>query len=216
MNYGSSTRSWKPWRWMRLGQIFSMRNIYINSSPNPLRKFTSSSRSTEFKDILPWSISQIITKIILINTRIVKSNAIKQDISLWIWWKVYGNWDNNMIGIFRWRESHCRTNASVWRKEGVQKSRTMRITVWDPCRKVNHLSKVIWDRKIIAEFTRSISSTRIGKPVLMMEVKVSKDKNMTRWVAQENLIYVRWNRIKNHARRRRRWSIEEKEVRQKI
>ena len=31
----------------------------------------------------------------------------------------------------------------------------------------------------------------------MMEVKVSKDKNISRWVDQENLIYVRWNRIKN-------------------
>ena len=171
MNYGSSTRSWKPWIWMRLDLIFSMRNIYINSSPNPLRKFTSSSRSTEFKDILPWSISQIITKIILINTRIVKSNAMKQDIPLWIW-KVYGNWDNNMIKIFRWRESHCRTNASVRRKEEVQKSRTMRIAVWGPCRKVNHLSKVIWDKKIITEFTR------IGNPVLMMEAKVSKPYQM--------------------------------------
>ena len=52
----------------------------------------------------------------------------------------------------------------------------MRITVWDPSSKVNHLSKVIWDSKIIAEFTRSISSTRIDKSVLMTDIKVSKDK----------------------------------------
>ena len=57
----------------------------------------------------------------------------------------------------------------------------MRITVWDLSRKANHLSKVISDRKIITEFTRSISCTRIGKPVLMMDVKVSKDKNISRW-----------------------------------
>ena len=57
MNYGCSTRSWKPWRWMRLDLIFSMRDIHINSNPNPLIKFTSSSsRTTEFKDILPWNI----------------------------------------------------------------------------------------------------------------------------------------------------------------
>ena len=61
----------------------------------------------------------------------------------------------------------------------------MRITVWDPSRKVDHLSKVI------TEFTRSISSTRIGKPVLMMDIKVSKDKNISRWVDRESLIYVR-------------------------
>ena len=53
----------------------------------------------------------------------------------------------------------------------------MRITFCDPNRKVNHLSKVILDRKIITEFTRLVSSTRIGKPVFMMDVKVSKDKN---------------------------------------
>ena len=72
----------------------------------------------------------------------------------------------------------------------------MRIRVWDLSRKVNHLGKVILDRKIITEFTRLISSARIGKPVLMMDIKVSKDKNISRWVDQENLIYVRWNRIK--------------------
>ena len=35
-----------------------MRDIYINSNLSPLKKFTSSSRSTEFKDILPWTISK--------------------------------------------------------------------------------------------------------------------------------------------------------------
>ena len=29
----------------------------------------------------------------------------------------------------------------------------------------------------------------IGKPVLMMDVKVLKDKNISRWLDQENLIY---------------------------
>ena len=88
---------------------------------------------------------------------------------------------------FQWRESHCRTNSSIIGMREIQKSRTVRITVWDTSRKVNHLSKVIWDRKIITEFTRSISSTRIGKPVLMMGIKVSKNKHISRWVDQENL-----------------------------
>ena len=61
MNYGSSTSSWKPWWWVRLDLIFSMRDIYVNSNLNPLTKSTSSSRNTEFKDILPWNISQMIT-----------------------------------------------------------------------------------------------------------------------------------------------------------
>ena len=47
---------------MRLDLIFSMRDIYINSNLNPNSEFTSSSRSTEFKDILPRNISQMITK----------------------------------------------------------------------------------------------------------------------------------------------------------
>ena len=101
-----------------------------------------------------------------------------------------------MIRISQWRESHCRTNISVRSMELIQKSRTMRITVWYSSRKVNHLVKVIWNRNIITEFTRLISSTRIGKPVLLIDVKVSQDKNINRWVDQENLIYVRWNRIK--------------------
>ena len=31
----------------------------------------------------------------------------------------------------------------------------------------------------------------------MMDVKVSKDKHIRRWIDQKNLIYVRLNRIKN-------------------
>ena len=49
MNYGSSRSSWKPWRWVRLDLILSMRDIYINSNLNPLTNFISSSRSTDFK-----------------------------------------------------------------------------------------------------------------------------------------------------------------------
>ena len=64
MNYGSSTSSWKPWRWMRLHL-------------NPLTNFTSTSRSTSFKDILPWNISEMITKTIPISTRIIISYAMK-------------------------------------------------------------------------------------------------------------------------------------------
>ena len=78
MDYGSSTRSWKTWRWMSLDLIFSMRDIYINSNLNLLTKFTSSSRSTELKDILPWNICQMITKTIPISMRIVISYAMKQ------------------------------------------------------------------------------------------------------------------------------------------
>ena len=117
MNYGSSTSSSKLWTWVRLDLIFSMRNVYINSNLNPLTKFTSSSRSTKFKYIPPWNISQMITKTIPISTRTVISFEMKQGIPLSIWWKVNGNTDNNMMGISQWRESHCRTNTSVRRKK---------------------------------------------------------------------------------------------------
>ena len=66
---------------MRLDLIFSMR-IYINSNLNPLTKFTSSSRSTEFEDILIWNISQMIMKTDPISVRIVTINAMKQGILL--------------------------------------------------------------------------------------------------------------------------------------
>ena len=66
MNYLCSTSSWKSWRWVRLDLTLLMRDIFINSNLNPLTKFTSSSRSTEFKDILTWNISWMMTKSIQI------------------------------------------------------------------------------------------------------------------------------------------------------
>ena len=71
-NYVSSTSSWKPWKWVRLHLLFSMRDIYNNSHLNPLTEFTCSSWSTKLKDILPWNICQMITETIPISTRIVK------------------------------------------------------------------------------------------------------------------------------------------------
>ena len=117
MDYGSCTSSWKPWRFVKLDLILTMRDTCINSNLNPLTKFTSSSRSTDFKDILPYNISQMIAKTAPISTRIVISYAMKQSIPLWIWWKVNGNWNNNMVRIFQWRERHWRTNTSIGRKK---------------------------------------------------------------------------------------------------
>ena len=126
MNYDSSTSSWKPWRWVRLDLIFYMRDIYINSNLNPVTKFTSSSRSTEFKDILQWNICQMITKTMPTSTRIVISYAMKQGIPFWVYWKVNGNLYNNMIRISQWRKcsdvadicismvSLCVRNFNVW------------------------------------------------------------------------------------------------------
>ena len=57
--------------------MFTMRNIYTDSNMNSLTKFTGSSRNTEFEDIFPCYVSQMITKIISINTKIVISYAKK-------------------------------------------------------------------------------------------------------------------------------------------
>ena len=56
----------------------------------------------------------------------------------------------------------------------------------------------IWVRSF--EFTRSIGSARIGYPVLMMNVRVSKDKKISRWVDRVDLIYVRWGKGKRGKR----------------
>ena len=71
MSYGSSTNCRKPWRQVRFDLILMKRDIYINFNLNLLKKFTSSSKSNEFKDILPWNISQMITKTIPISLRTV-------------------------------------------------------------------------------------------------------------------------------------------------
>ena len=54
---------------MRFDLLFAMRDIYINFTLDPLTKFTSSSRNTVFKDILPWDTSQIITKTVPISIK---------------------------------------------------------------------------------------------------------------------------------------------------
>ena len=151
----------------------------------------------------------MITKTISISTRIVISNAMKRasrcefggkSMETETTWSEFPNGGKAAVEqILALEERNKSKGAGLWElQSGI---RVGKLTIW-----------VIWDRKIITEFTSSISSTRIGKPVLMMDVKVSKDKN-SRWVDRENLIYVRWNRIKNRAQRRRRWSIEEKELR---
>ena len=49
----------------------------MNPNLNPLIKLTRSSRSTEFKNILTWSLSQMITKADLISMRVVISYKMK-------------------------------------------------------------------------------------------------------------------------------------------
>ena len=60
----------------RLQLILTMRDTYISLNLDPLTKFTSSSRSTEFKDIISWNISIMIMEIVQNSTRIVISEKL--------------------------------------------------------------------------------------------------------------------------------------------
>ena len=88
--YGSSTSSWKPWKWMKLDLIFMMRDKSIPARTHP-QKFSTSSRNTKFNDILSWSITQMITKTIPVCMRILMSYTVKRDITFWVWRRVNGN-----------------------------------------------------------------------------------------------------------------------------
>ena len=50
----------------------------------------------------------------------------------------------------------------------------------------------------------------------MLKFKVSKDNYNSRCVDWENLVYKRWNSIKNHAHRKGWWSIHEEAVRHQM
>lgn len=70
---GGSTSNWNPRGWIRLDLIFMTRDIYINFNLDPITKFSTSKKSTEFKDDLLCYIPQMIMKTIPITTRIVIS-----------------------------------------------------------------------------------------------------------------------------------------------
>ena len=133
MRYNSSTKSWKPWRCTRCNIVFTVRDIYISFNLDPL---TRSSRSTKFNDNLPWNISQMITKTIQINLRIVISCAMKSGI------KVKGNLGKN-VRICQLRGSDCRESKS---SEEINKSKIVglweSLGVRDRSGKVHHLAKV--------------------------------------------------------------------------
>ena len=126
MNYGRSMEMREAW------PDTLDEDTYINSNLNPLTKLTISSRSTEFKDILPQKISQMIMKIVPICMRIVISNTMKQGIPLWIWWKVDGIWDKNNFRIVEQilpsEEINKSKRAELWESQfGI---RVEKLTIW--------------------------------------------------------------------------------------
>ena len=93
--------------------ILMISDIYINSNLNPLKKFTSSSKSTKFKVTSHGYISNDYED----HATQHENNHQLRCNPFWVWRKFNGNWDNNLIRISKCRESHCRINTSVRRNK---------------------------------------------------------------------------------------------------
>ena len=84
----------------------------------------------------------MIMKTIPVSTRIVLSYAMKQDILFWVYQNVNGNCDNNMIRISNGGKAIA---EQILASEEINQSKRagLRVSVRDPSRKVNYLSKVV-------------------------------------------------------------------------
>ena len=56
-----------------------------------------------------------------------------------------------------------RTNTCIRRKNEIQKSMTLRVTVWDQSRKVNPLSKITWDHQVYKFYQNRLASPYDGR-----------------------------------------------------
>ena len=114
--------------------------------------FTSSSRNSEFKDTeylsnhhKDYSNQHKNSHELCYEMGHPVLSTMKWGNLFWVCWKVIGGRHNN-IRISQWSENHCTANTSIRRKKEIWKSRTVRVTVRDPSRKLNHLSKIIWEK----------------------------------------------------------------------
>ena len=136
-----------------------MMDIYINPNPNRLTKFTTSSTSTKFKDILQKNISLMIMKTILISMRIVRSHAMKQG-------SIPSESDKKSIETESIASSEFSNKGKaiveqILALEERNKSKIAGLKEFQSGIQVcKHLSKVILNkknsRKIVTEFARSI------------------------------------------------------------
>ena len=92
---------------------FNERYIHINSNLDQITNFCINSRSTKFKVVPQWNISQMIMNTIPISMRLVTICMMNMYIPFWVWRKFNGNWKNNMIRMSKYRETHSRTDNRV-------------------------------------------------------------------------------------------------------
>ena len=142
MNYGSSRSSWKPWRWVGLTRYLRW-GIYTSIPAWTHSRYSLAAAEALSLKIFPHekSLKWWQRPSQLVSTRIFIRYEMTRGVLFWVCWKVNGNWDNNMIKFSQWKESH----TSVRRKKEILKSRTVRVKVRNPSRKVNHLRKAIWE-----------------------------------------------------------------------
>ena len=147
LNYDSRTSTWKLWRWVRLDVILTMMDIYINSCLDPLENITSSSRSTEFEDILPQNISQTIMKTTSISTRLVISYAMEWGILFW-------EFDEKSLGTetATWSEFPNEGKSIVEEKLGSEEiSKSKRAELWGWQSRIQLGKLTIWLRSFHIE-----------------------------------------------------------------
>ena len=134
--------------------------------------------------------------IMLVQTKIMVSINYGSSTSCWKSWR----WVRFDL-ILTMRDIYINSNLIPFVEPilaSEERKKFKRAGLWEsqPGIRVGTLTISVRSFENITKFTRSTSSTKIGLAVLMMDVQVSKDKHISRWVDRENLIYVRWNRIK--------------------
>ena len=144
-----------------LGQININLDLYM--------KFSTSSRSTMFKDIIPKNISQMFRKTTPIRKRIVISCAMKKF--------------NPSVFKGKSMETETKTWSGFPKRVNTTVEQILG-SVRYPSKKVNHLSNVAWDRRIL-----SVPSEQVNQSLWWK--LVSKVKYISRKVDWENLAYIR-------------------------
>ena len=107
MNYGDEGRLTSYLRW----------GIYTSIPTRTYSQTSLAAAEALSLEIASHWTSQIITKTIPISTRKVVDYVMKWGILFSVYWKVNGNWDNNMIKASQWRKSHWRTDTSATRNK---------------------------------------------------------------------------------------------------